>query len=160
MTAPDGAKRTLRAKNVLVATGGEATRLDIPGAEHCVTSDEALALENLPNKSVLIVGSGCVSMPCLLLSFLLGQTLRTYLLVPLLVLTHVEPLNAARLTPHPPSPSTPPYTTQSPLNHHSITTQHQHQSPTSYIAVEFAGIFNGLGCDVHLAFRANAPLRG
>lgn len=38
--------------------GGYATRLDIPGAEHAVTSDEALALDTLPGSSVLIVGSG------------------------------------------------------------------------------------------------------
>jgi pyruvate/2-oxoglutarate dehydrogenase complex dihydrolipoamide dehydrogenase (E3) component len=29
-----------------------------------------------------------------------------------------------------------------------------------YIAVEFAGIFAGLGVDTHLMFRADAPLRG
>lgn len=88
VTSPDGAKRTLKAKNILVATGGYATRLDIPGAEHAVTSDEALALENLPESgSILIVGSG-------------------------------------------------------------------------YIAVEFAGIFRGLGCETHLMFRAPSPLRG
>lgn len=85
--AADGSKRTLKAKNILVATGGYATKLDIPGADHAITSDEALALDNLPGKSVLIVGSG-------------------------------------------------------------------------YIAVEFAGIFNGLGADTHLMFRAPTPLRG
>jgi glutathione reductase (NADPH) len=30
----------------------------------------------------------------------------------------------------------------------------------SYIAVEFAGIFKGLGADVHLMYRADKPLRG
>ncbi|KAI8473138.1 MAG: hypothetical protein J3K34DRAFT_189860 [Monoraphidium minutum] len=83
----DGSKRTLRAKNILVATGGYATKIDIPGAEHAITSDEALALDALPGKSVLIIGSG-------------------------------------------------------------------------YIAVEFAGIFNGLGAETHLMFRATSPLRG
>lgn len=29
-----------------------------------------------------------------------------------------------------------------------------------YIAVEFAGIFNGLGYDVHVMYRASNPLRG
>lgn len=89
VSGPDGSKRTLRAKNILVATGGYATRLDIPGAEHAITSDEALALDNLPpeGRPVLIVGSG-------------------------------------------------------------------------YIAVEFAGIFNGLGAETHLMFRADSPLRG
>jgi len=83
----DGTIKKLTAKNILVATGGAATKLPIEGAEHCITSDEALALENLDNKSILIVGSG-------------------------------------------------------------------------YIAVEFAGIFKGLGVDVHLMFRADKVLRG
>jgi glutathione reductase (NADPH) len=29
-----------------------------------------------------------------------------------------------------------------------------------YIAVEFAGIFQGLGAQVHLMYRADKPLRG
>eukprot|EP00878_Enallax_costatus_P014556 GHUV01015227.1.p1 GENE.GHUV01015227.1~~GHUV01015227.1.p1 ORF type:complete len:416 (+),score=110.51 GHUV01015227.1:307-1554(+) len=87
VTKADGSVEQLRAKNILIATGSHATRLPIEGAEHCIMSDEALALENLPGRSVLIVGSG-------------------------------------------------------------------------YIAVEFAGIFKGLGADVHLLFRSDRPLRG
>lgn len=89
-----GGTRRLTARHILVATGGRATRLPIPGAELAVTSDEALALDALPQPPapgkrpiVLIVGGG-------------------------------------------------------------------------YIAVEFAGIFNGLGCEVHLCYRADKPLRG
>lgn len=33
-------------------------QLPIEGAEHAISSDEALHLEALPDKSVLIVGSG------------------------------------------------------------------------------------------------------
>lgn len=50
----------LKAKNILIATGGAPSKLSIEGSEHAVTSDEALALDKLPEKSVLIVGSGCV----------------------------------------------------------------------------------------------------
>jgi len=89
-----GGTRRLTARHILVATGGRATRLPIPGAELAVTSDEALALDALPAPPapgkapvVVIVGGG-------------------------------------------------------------------------YIAVEFAGIFSGLGCEVHLAYRADKPLRG
>lgn len=87
VTKPDGSEVLLKAKNILIATGGAPTRLPIEGAELAVTSDEALSLDNLPDKSVLIVGSG-------------------------------------------------------------------------YIAVEFAGIFQGLGAQVHLMYRADKPLRG
>jgi glutathione reductase (NADPH) len=55
---PDGSEQVLKAKNILVATGGAPSKLNIEGAEHCITSDEALSLDNLPDKSVLIVGSG------------------------------------------------------------------------------------------------------
>lgn len=55
---PDGGSRTLTAKHVLVATGGSAGKLAIEGAEHAITSDEALALEQLPGKHIVIVGSG------------------------------------------------------------------------------------------------------
>jgi glutathione reductase (NADPH) len=89
-----GGTRRLTARHILVATGGRATRLPIPGAHLAVTSDEALALDNLPQPQapgkkpvVVIVGSG-------------------------------------------------------------------------FIALEFAGIFAGLGCDVHVVYRAEKPLRG
>jgi pyruvate/2-oxoglutarate dehydrogenase complex dihydrolipoamide dehydrogenase (E3) component len=58
VSLPDGSEQLLKAKNILIATGGAPSKLDIEGAEHAITSDEALALENLPDKSVLIVGSG------------------------------------------------------------------------------------------------------
>jgi glutathione reductase (NADPH) len=89
-----GGTRRLTAKHILIATGGRATRLSIPGAELAVTSDEALALDALPL---------------------------------------------------PPSPGKPPVVVI---------------VGGGYIAVEFAGIFNGLGCDVHLVYRADKPLRG
>eukprot|EP00889_Picochlorum_renovo_P005272 jgi/Picre1/32302/NNA_007648.t1 len=76
----------LRARNILVATGGHAVKLNIPGAEHAITSDEALVLDKVARESIVIVGGG-------------------------------------------------------------------------YIAVEFAGIFRGLGAEVHLMYRADFPLR-
>eukprot|EP00887_Chlorella_sp_A99_P002348 scaffold10.g2348.t1 len=84
--AADGSVRQLKAKNILVATGSRAVKLRIPGAEHAITSDEALVLEEVPAAPVVILGAG-------------------------------------------------------------------------YIAVEFAGIFRGLGAEVHLMYRAPLPLR-
>jgi len=78
--------QVIRAKRILIAVGGRPRTLDIPGAEHAITSDEAFHLPKLP-KRVLMVGAG-------------------------------------------------------------------------YIAVEFAGIFNGLGSDVTLAYRGEKILRG
>src|SRR5690606_30274262 len=74
------------AKTILVATGGQVFRPDIPGIEHTITSDEAFKLKTLP-KSIVLVGGG-------------------------------------------------------------------------YIAVEFAGIFNGLGVDTTLVYRGSNILRG
>jgi len=75
-----------QAKYIVVATGGRAQKLNIPGSEYTITSDEALELEELPKK-IVIIGGG-------------------------------------------------------------------------YIAVEFAGIFNSFGSEVHLMYRADRPLRG
>jgi len=74
------------AKNILIATGGRAFVPDIPGSELCLTSDDALELDECPKK-ICIVGSG-------------------------------------------------------------------------YIALEFAGIFNSFGSEVHLFYRQPLPLRG
>lgn len=74
------------ARHVLVATGGRPLRPAFPGAELCITSEEAFHLSELPAR-VLIVGGG-------------------------------------------------------------------------YIAVEFAGIFSGLGAQVCLAYRGEQILRG
>ena len=78
--------QVIQAKRILIAVGGRPRTLDIPGAEHAITSDEAFHLPELP-KRVLMVGAG-------------------------------------------------------------------------YIAAEFAGIFNGLGSDVTLAYRGEKILRG
>lgn len=80
------AGRKLRAERILIAVGGRPTRLDIPGAELAIVSDDAFDLDRLPER-VLIVGGG-------------------------------------------------------------------------YIAVEFAGIFNGLGSKVELNYRQQSILRG
>jgi glutathione reductase (NADPH) len=80
----DGARIT--ARYILVATGGWPFKPNVPGIEHCITSNEAFELAEQP-KRVLVVGGG-------------------------------------------------------------------------YIAVEFAGIFRGLGCDVTLSYRGDRILRG
>ncbi len=77
--------RTVTADTILVATGGRANpHADLPGHEHCITSNEAFHLDRLPEK-ILIAGGG-------------------------------------------------------------------------YIAVEFAGIFNGLGVDTTLVYRGGEVL--
>lgn len=78
--------RRIRARHILIATGGKPNRPAVPGIEHAITSDEAFDLPVFPER-VLIVGGG-------------------------------------------------------------------------YIAVEFAGIFNGLGAEVTLSYRGEQILRG
>lgn len=74
------------AERVVIATGGYPTRLEIPGAEHAVVSDDIFSLKEMP-KRIAIIGGG-------------------------------------------------------------------------YIAVEFAGVFAGLGAQTHLVYRQPLPLRG
>jgi glutathione reductase (NADPH) len=82
--AGDGSE--VKARVILVATGGRPLKPDVPGAGHAITSNEAFHLKELP-ESILIVGGG-------------------------------------------------------------------------YVAVEFAGIFNGLGSRTTLVYRGPKILRG
>ncbi len=55
------------AERIVIATGGRATRLDIPGAEHGLISDDLFTLKALP-KRVVVLGSGYIALEfaCLL----------------------------------------------------------------------------------------------
>ncbi|MDX2215236.1 MAG: glutathione-disulfide reductase [Oculatellaceae cyanobacterium bins.114] len=52
-------EQTVCADKILVAVGGKPIKPDIPGVEHCVTSREMFALEELP-KRLVIMGAGYI----------------------------------------------------------------------------------------------------
>ncbi|KAG5062426.1 hypothetical protein JHK85_003609 [Glycine max] len=56
VTQLDGTKLSYSAKHILIATGGRAQRPNIPGQELGITSDEALSLEDLPKRAVVLGG--------------------------------------------------------------------------------------------------------
>ncbi|KAL6189630.1 hypothetical protein ACLB2K_041016 [Fragaria x ananassa] len=56
LTQLDGTKLSYSAKHILIATGGRAQRPGIPGEELGITSDEALSLEELPKRAVVLGG--------------------------------------------------------------------------------------------------------
>jgi glutathione reductase (NADPH) len=62
ITLDDGTKQTVRAKKILVATGGNPTAppANIPGAEYGMNSDGFFDIENLPKK-VALVGAGYIA---------------------------------------------------------------------------------------------------
>uniref|UniRef100_A0A2P2JTU0 Glutathione reductase n=1 Tax=Rhizophora mucronata TaxID=61149 RepID=A0A2P2JTU0_RHIMU len=60
VTQLDGTKLSYTAKYILIATGSRAHRLTIPGQELAITSDEALSLEELP-KRVVVLGGGYIA---------------------------------------------------------------------------------------------------
>lgn len=60
VTQLDGTKLSYSAKHILIATGSRAQLPDIPGKELGITSDEALSLEELP-KRVIILGGGYIA---------------------------------------------------------------------------------------------------
>lgn len=50
----------ITADKIMIAVGGVPQKLQISGAEHCITSDEAFHLEALP-KSIMILGGGFIA---------------------------------------------------------------------------------------------------
>lgn len=56
VTQLDGTKLSYTAKHILIATGSRAQRPAIPGQELAITSDEALSLEELPKRAVILGG--------------------------------------------------------------------------------------------------------
>ncbi|XP_054805181.1 glutathione reductase, cytosolic [Prosopis cineraria] len=60
VTQLDGTKLSYSAKHILIATGSRAQGLNIPGKELAITSDEALSLEELPKRAV-VVGGGYIA---------------------------------------------------------------------------------------------------
>lgn len=55
-----GKNQTVTADKILVATGGKVWRPEFPGVEHCIYSDDAFHLPELP-KSILIAGGGYIA---------------------------------------------------------------------------------------------------
>ncbi|KAF2314125.1 hypothetical protein GH714_022445 [Hevea brasiliensis] len=56
VTQLDGTKLSYSAKNILIATGSRAQRPGISGQELAITSDEALSLEDVPKRAVVLGG--------------------------------------------------------------------------------------------------------
>ncbi|EEF44251.1 glutathione reductase, cytosolic [Ricinus communis] len=56
LTQLDGTKLSYSAKHILIATGSRAQRPAIPGHELAITSDEALSLEDMPKRAVVLGG--------------------------------------------------------------------------------------------------------
>jgi glutathione reductase (NADPH) len=65
-----GAK--LRAKYILVATGGHPSRMEIPGEEFAITSNEAFHLQELPRR-IVIQGGGYIALEFACLFAALGS---------------------------------------------------------------------------------------
>ncbi len=61
VTQPDGSKRSIRAKNIILATGSSVMKIEIPGleGENIWTSDDAVNAPFVP-ESMLILGAGAV----------------------------------------------------------------------------------------------------
>eukprot|EP00011_Vannellida_sp_DIVA3-517-6-12_P002753 CAMPEP_0114628306 /NCGR_PEP_ID=MMETSP0168-20121206/12751_1 /TAXON_ID=95228 ORGANISM="Vannella sp., Strain DIVA3 517/6/12" /NCGR_SAMPLE_ID=MMETSP0168 /ASSEMBLY_ACC=CAM_ASM_000044 /LENGTH=487 /DNA_ID=CAMNT_0001839681 /DNA_START=241 /DNA_END=1704 /DNA_ORIENTATION=- len=57
------------AEKIVIAVGGRPTILDIPGAEHAITSDDIFQLDHNPGKT-LVVGASYVALECA--GFLVG----------------------------------------------------------------------------------------
>ncbi len=52
--------RALKGRNIVIAAGARPVPLDFPGAEHAITSDAFMELEDLP-KRIVMVGGGYIA---------------------------------------------------------------------------------------------------
>jgi thioredoxin reductase (NADPH) len=62
-TDKTGASEVITAANFIIAVGGRPTRLDCPGAEYAITSDDLFMLQKQPGKTC-VVGAGYVALEC------------------------------------------------------------------------------------------------
>ncbi|UMM64560.1 glutathione-disulfide reductase [Aristophania vespae] len=58
---PDAPTLTVKAKKIVLATGSTPVRLDIPGAEHALVSDDVFSLKERP-QHIAIIGSGYIGL--------------------------------------------------------------------------------------------------
>ena len=65
-------QKSYTAKFIVIAVGGWPTLLDIPGAEHAITSNEIFELKKIP-KSLLVIGSGYIGLEFANLFKILGS---------------------------------------------------------------------------------------
>lgn len=63
LTDHDGKKEIFSARDILIATGGRPALPDIPGREHCITSDDIFWKKESPGKT-LIVGASYIALEC------------------------------------------------------------------------------------------------
>jgi glutathione reductase (NADPH) len=56
-----GPDLTIRAEHIVIATGSRTAKLDFPGAEFTITSDEFLELDRLPPR-IVFIGGGYIAM--------------------------------------------------------------------------------------------------
>src|SRR5262249_57183663 len=53
--------RALKGRNIVIATGARPVPLGFPGAEHAITSDAFMELEDLPERIVMVGGGYIVA---------------------------------------------------------------------------------------------------
>lgn len=56
---PEATTQTIKAKKIVLATGSMPSRLDFPGAEHALVSDDLFSLSERPER-IAIIGSGYI----------------------------------------------------------------------------------------------------
>lgn len=55
----NGSEKILKTNHIIVAIGGRPKYLDVPGKEHCISSDDIFSLPKAPGKT-LVIGAGCI----------------------------------------------------------------------------------------------------
>ena len=63
LTDKKGAVSSISARRVIIAVGGRPKRLEIPGGEHAISSDDIFSLPSAPGKT-LMVGASYIALEC------------------------------------------------------------------------------------------------
>ncbi|BET01964.1 thioredoxin reductase [Nesidiocoris tenuis] len=94
-TMKNGSEKILKTNHIIVAIGGRPKYLDVPGKEHCISSDDIFSLPKAPGKT-LVIGAGYIGLECA--GFLKGMGYESTVMVRSVVLREFDQQMAGLIT--------------------------------------------------------------
>uniref|UniRef100_A0A0A9YCV8 thioredoxin-disulfide reductase (NADPH) n=1 Tax=Lygus hesperus TaxID=30085 RepID=A0A0A9YCV8_LYGHE len=94
-TLKNGSEKILSTEHVIIAVGGRPKYLDVPGKEHCISSDDIFSLPKPPGRT-LVIGAGYIGLECA--GFLKGMGFEATVMVRSVVLREFDQQMAGLIT--------------------------------------------------------------